>query len=133
MSYIDESLSKGEEVIHLFPHHTFVKFNQVGHFIIALFTLGLWLPVAIIYWLYWKNIEQGITNKRVIHKYGIVSRKTKEMRINAIESINIKQGIIGRIFGFGTVTITGRGAGDVELKWMKDPMMVKRDIENVEL
>lgn len=132
MSYIDESLSKGEEVIHLFSHHGIVKFNQVGHFIIALFTLGIWLPIAIWHWLYWKNIEQAVTSKRVIHKYGIVSRKTKEMRINAIESITIKQGIIGRIFGFGTVTVTGRGAGDVELKWMKNPMMVKRDIENVE-
>jgi uncharacterized membrane protein YdbT with pleckstrin-like domain len=131
MSYIEESLSKGEEIINNFPHHGIVKFNQVGHFIIALFTLGVWLPIAIWHWLYWKNIEQAVTSKRVIHKYGIVSRKTKEMRINAIESITIKQGIIGRIFGFGTVTVTGRGAGDVDLKWMKDPMMVKRDIENV--
>lgn len=54
------------------------------------------------------------------------------MRLTSIESIFITQGIIGRIFGFGTVTITGRGQGDVKLTWMTDPMNVKKEIENLE-
>ncbi len=54
------------------------------------------------------------------------------MRLSAIESIIIKQGILGRILGYGTVLITGRGAGDVVIKWMSDPMRVKREIESAD-
>ena len=52
------------------------------------------------------------------------------MQLSAIESIIIKQGIIGRILGFGKLVIAGRGAGDVVIKWMSDPLRVKREIES---
>ena len=131
MSYIEESLSKGEEIYQVFPHHWMVKVAITIHFILGVLTV-IWLIPAVLIWLGWKNTEQGVTNKRVIYKHGIISRKTDEMRLSAIESIFINQGIIGRIFGFGTVTIAGRGQGDVKLKWMEDPMRVKREIENAE-
>lgn len=132
MSYIEQSLSKGEEIYQIFPHHWMVKIALVIHFILAFFTMGIWLIPAILIWLGWRNTEQGVTNKRVIHKHGIISRKTEEMRLNAIESVFINQGIFGRIFGYGTVTVTGRGQGDVKLKWMTDPLRVKREIENAD-
>ena len=132
MSYIQESLSNGEEVYRLFPHHWMIKVSIALHFVLALFTVGIWLIPAILIWLGWKNTEQGVTNKRVIRKSGIIARKTDEMRLTAIESIFINQTILGRIFGFGTVTVIGRGQGDVTLKWMTDPLQVKREIENAE-
>lgn len=132
MSYIEESLSKGEHIYQIFLHHWMVKFSIVIHFIFGVLTMGIWLIPAILIWLSWRNTEQGVTNKRVIYKHGIISRKTDEMRLSAIESIIIKQGIIGRILGYGTVIIAGRGIGDVAIKWMTDPMRVKRDIENAD-
>jgi uncharacterized membrane protein YdbT with pleckstrin-like domain len=132
MSYIQESLSKGEEIYQIFQHHWMVKVSIALHFIAAVLTMGIWLIPAILIWLGWKYTEQGVTSKRVIYKHGIISRKTDEMRLSAIESIFITQGILGRIFGFGTVTITGRGQSDVKLKWMADPLRVKKEIENAE-
>ena len=79
-----------------------------------------------------EKTEQGVTNRRVIRKHGIISRKTDELRLSTIEAVFINQGILGRILGFGTVTVTGRGQGDVKLKWMADPLRVKREIENAE-
>lgn len=131
MSYIEKSLSKGEEVYQVFPHHWMVKFAIAIHFTLALLTI-IWLIPAILIWLNWRSTEQGVTNKRVIFKHGIISRKTDEIRLSAIESIFINQGIFGRIFGYGTITVTGRGQGDVKLKWMSDPLRVKREIENAE-
>ncbi len=132
MSYIEESLSKGEEIYQIFKHHWMVKFTIAIHFVFAFLTLGIWLIPAILVWLAWRNTEQGVTNKRVIYKHGIISRKTDEMRLNAIESVMINQGISGRMLGYGTVTVTGRGIGDVAMKWMDDPMRVKREIENAD-
>lgn len=132
MPYIEESLSKGEQIYQIFPHHWMVKVVIAIHFIFGVITAGIWLIPAIYIWLSWRFTEQGVTNKRVIFKHGIISRKTDEMRLTSIESIIINQSVLGRILGYGTVVITGRGAGDVVLQWMTDPMRVKREIESAD-
>lgn len=132
MSYIQESLSRGEEIYRIFPLHWVVGFTVAMHFVLGVVTFGIWLIPAIWIWLGWKKTEQGVTNKRVIHKHGIIGRTTSEMRLSAIESLHIQQGIAGRLFGFGTVTVTGRGEGDVVLRWVADPLQVKKQIEDAE-
>ncbi|WP_221796542.1 PH domain-containing protein [Oceanobacter mangrovi] len=130
MSYIENSLSKGEKIYRVFEHHWVIKFFLVLHLILCLTVV--WIPVALYYWLSWKFTEQGVTNKRVIRKSGIISRKTDEMKLGAIEAIEINQGIWGRILGFGTLTISGRGDGDVVMTWMANPVKAKRDIESAD-
>jgi uncharacterized membrane protein YdbT with pleckstrin-like domain len=132
MSYITDSLSQEEKIHKIFKNHGIVTLLIVLNFIIGILTLGIWLIPAFIYWLKWKNTENGVTNKRVIHKSGIISRRTDEMRLKSIESIYIRQGFWGRIFGFGTVVITGRGQGDVILRWIEEPLKAKIEIENAE-
>ena len=51
--------------------------------------------------------EFAITNRRVIIKTGLISRKTFEMNLSKIESVNIDQTILGRILGYGTIIIVG--------------------------
>lgn len=53
------------------------------------------------------------------------------MKLRSIETIEINQGIIGRIFGFGAIKVTGRGISDFMFKGIDDPMSVKRQIESV--
>ena len=78
-----------------------------------------------------RSIEQGVTNKRVILKTGIISRHTEEMKLSSIETVEIEQSIWGRMFGYGTVKLTGRGISDVKFRNIDDPMYVKREIESV--
>lgn len=131
MGYIQESLSNGEEVRALFRLHWFSKIPMVIWIILAIPTLGLTLLLAIWEWLKLRSIEQGVTNKRVILKKGIISRKSEEMKISSIETVEIAQGVIGRMFGFGTVRVTGRGISDLVFKNIDDPMDVKRKIESI--
>jgi len=53
--------------------------------------------------------EFAITNKRVIIKVGLISRKTLEMNLSKIESVNVDQSILGRILRYGTLTVIGTG------------------------
>ncbi len=131
MSYIEQSLSTNEKIEHIFQLHWFVWIPVVIWFILGLLTMGVTLPIALYLFLRIKFLEQGVTNKRVILKSGIISRKTEEMKLTSIETVEIDQGILGRIFGFGTVKITGRGISNVLLKNIDDPMSVKRQIEGV--
>ena len=131
MSYIQESLSEGEKVEALFKLHWFAWVPMWIWIILGIPTLGLTWLIAIYDFLRLRAIEQGVTNKRVILKKGIISRKTEEMKLTSIETVEIDQGVFGRIFGFGTVKITGRGISDFVFKGIDDPMSVKRQIESV--
>ena len=131
MSYIEESLSNGENINKIFEHHWIVKFMIFLNFLFGILTI-LWLIPAIVIWLKWKYTENGVTNKRVIHKHGIISRVTDEIRLSAIESIQIHQSLWGRLFGYGDVVVAGRGHGEVVIRWVADPLEAKKLIENSE-
>ena len=131
MGYIQDSLSDGEEVRALFKLHWFAKSWMILWIILAIPTIGITLIFALWEWLKLRNIEQGVTNKRIIRKQGIISRKSEEMKITSIETVEIIQGVMGRIFGYGDIKVTGRGTSDVLFKKINDPMDVKRRIESV--
>ena len=131
MSYIEESLSAGEKVQALFRFHWFAWVPMVLWLLLGLVTFGLTWLIALYEFLRLRFIEQGVTNKRVILKKGIISRKTEEMKITSIETVELNQGVWGRIFGFGTIKVTGRGISDVVFHAVADPMAVKRQIESV--
>lgn len=130
-AYIKESLSDGEQVHAVFRLHWMAWISVWIWCLAALLTLGLLAPVAIYMWLSLRSLEQGVTNKRVIIKRGIISRRTEEMKIRSIETVELRQQLLGRLFGFGDVKITGRGTSDLVLRGVDDPMSVKRQIESV--
>lgn len=102
MGYVEKSLSDGEEVLEKFKYHWIVKIPIIIEFIsIILIPLALFAALSI------RFVEHGLTNKRVIFKKGIIGRKTQEMRIDSIETVEIQQGVLARILGYGTVSITG--------------------------
>jgi uncharacterized membrane protein YdbT with pleckstrin-like domain len=131
MSYIEESLSAGEKIEGLFKLHWSARVPLVLWIILGFVSFGLTWIMAIYEYFRLKFVEQGVTNKRVILKTGIISRRTEEMKVTSIETVEIDQGILGRIFGFGTVKVTGRGLSDVFFKRVDDPMAVKRQIESI--
>jgi len=131
MSYIEDSLSSGEVIHKVFQLHWFAKVPIYCWLVLGLVTFGLTWLIALYEYFRLRSIEQGVTNKRVILKNGIISRHTEEMKLSSIETVEIEQGIWGRMFGYGTVKLTGRGISDVKFRNIDDPMQVKRDIESV--
>ena len=55
--------------------------------------------------------EIVVTDRRVIFKRGLLSRHTVEMNVSKIETVDVEQGLSGRIWGYGTLLIRGTGAG----------------------
>jgi uncharacterized membrane protein YdbT with pleckstrin-like domain len=131
MSYIETSLSEGEKVVKLFRLHWTARLWLVLWIVLILPTFGIALLLAIYEWVRLRSLEYGVTNKRVITKKGIIGRQTEEMKIGSIETVEIDQGVLGRILGYGDVKVTGRGISDVVFKRMDDPMAMKRHIEGV--
>jgi len=131
MPYIEDSLSAGEQIVGFFRLHWISRSWMALWIVLAIPTVGITLILVLYEFLRLRSIEQGVTNKRVIYKKGIISRKSEEMKLNSIETVEIDQGITGRLLGFGNVTVTGRGLSNVIFKTVDDPMAVKRQIESV--
>ena len=53
--------------------------------------------------------ELAVTDHRVIYKSGLLSRHTIEMNRDKVESVDVDQSLLGRIFGYGTVIVRGTG------------------------
>lgn len=68
-----------------------------------------------------KTSEFAITSRRMIMKTGIVSTKSLELLHRKIETIGIDQGLIGKIFGFGSVTLTGTGGKSHSFRFIELP------------
>lgn len=70
--------------------------------------------------------ELVITNRRVVAKWGLISRDTIEMNLSKVETLKVKQSIMGRILGFGTIVVCGTGATQSPIKGIKDPLAFRR-------
>ncbi|MCJ7448063.1 MAG: PH domain-containing protein [Bacteroidales bacterium] len=97
-TYVNKNLIKDEHVAYETKYHWIIFISLRG-----LFTL--FIAPAIERWL----AEFVITNRRIVIKTGFISRKTIEMNLSKIESVNVDQSFFGRIFGYGSITIIGTG------------------------
>ena len=130
MSYIEESLAPGETVVAIFNLHWTAKWRLIVYLLLAIPTLGIALLAAVYEWIRLRSIEQGVTNRRVIRKTGIMSRATEELRLASIETIDLHQSAWGRLFGFGDVVLTGRGESSMVFARLAAPLDAKRAIES---
>jgi len=125
-SYIDSVLMKDENITYtgkvslwsLFPYFF------VGLFFIFLYGVGVLFWVAA--YIKYKTTELAITNKRVVAKFGFISRKTIEINIKKVESIQVDQGILGRIFNFGSLVVSGAGNPQAPIPGISNPVGFRR-------
>jgi uncharacterized membrane protein YdbT with pleckstrin-like domain len=79
-------------------------------------------------WFRRVTTEIVVTDKRIIHKVGWIARRTEEMNMTKVETVDVRQGIFGRLFGFGTVLIIGIGSSWEPLAFVKSPLELRNAI-----
>ena len=120
MGYIEANLLAGERVIHRATLHKVIFVWPTILFLMACVTVAgsgaaaafffLLAAVTTAYsYIRYKASEFGVTNKRVLAKVGLISRRSIEILLTKVEGIGVNQGIMGRILGYGTIVITGTG------------------------
>lgn len=125
-SYIEGTLIKDEKIIYTgnISLWSLAPLIALGVLFLAVFGLGIifWIVAYIRY----KSTELAFTNKRVIAKFGFISRQTVELNIAKVESIQVDQSMLGRIFNFGTLIISGAGNPQAPIPGISDPMAFRR-------
>lgn len=72
--------------------------------------------------------EIVVTDRRVIFKRGVLSRHTVEMNVSKIETVDVEQGLLARMFDYGTVIIRGTGSGFEPLRGVGSPLAIRNAI-----
>ncbi len=106
----------------------FANVKRIPYYLYGEIAWAVYFPIALVFTivalfalLSIKFQAFVITNKRVIAYYGFIIRIAFELKIDQVESITVYQGIIGSLFGYGTVQVCGIGASKARVHFVKNP------------
>ena len=99
----------------------------------TMFLAALLVILPVFIWRIFKFLctEYGLTNKRLILKKGIIRIIVADIPVERIESIYCFQGIMGRIFNYGTIRINGIGGQTPVFFMVSHPYIFRRNIADV--
>ncbi len=123
--YVQENLTRGEGVVYE-ATVSWVPFvpGLILAGLLSFFIVGI--PVLIYVIAVRRNIELALTNNRVMAKSGVFRRTTIEMNLNRVESVQIHQGLLGRILNYGSLVVSGAGNPQERIRAIKDPLTFRR-------
>jgi uncharacterized membrane protein YdbT with pleckstrin-like domain len=71
------------------------------------------------------STESVVTNKKIIHKRGLMKVDETEIPLNHIEGVKVKQTAFDRLIKRGNILVTGIGMEQMEMKKIADPAMFR--------
>jgi uncharacterized membrane protein YdbT with pleckstrin-like domain len=144
MSYTESHLLPGETIkykghLHWFP---FLPAYLLGALFTGIAITGfalqmLWLGIAglavaipTFVWLFiTRTTEFSVTDKRVVIKVGFIQRRTVETMLGKVESIQVNQGVIGRLFDYGSILVVGTGGTQDSFHNIANPLEFRRQVQ----
>ncbi len=125
-SYVEDALVKDERIVHLGHISLWSLWHLIALGIVLLPAFGLGLIFLVVAYVKYRTTELAITNKRVIVKTGFIRRSTIEININKVESLQVDQEVLGRMFNFGTLIISGAGTPQAPVAGISRPMEFRK-------
>lgn len=121
-SYVEGALVKDERVVHIGHISLWSMWHLIAFGVVLIPAVGLGLVFLAVAYVRYKSTELAVTTKRVIVKHGFIRRQTVEINLNKVESIQVDQGVLGRVFDFGTLVISGTGTSHAPISGIAQPM-----------
>jgi uncharacterized membrane protein YdbT with pleckstrin-like domain len=120
-SYVESVLIPGEQV--RYEGHI-SAWSLMPKILLGIVLLPVGIGLILLLWalVIYKSTELAITNKRVIAKFGFISRRTVEINLAKVESIEVVQGLLGRMFDFGTIHVRGTGSTMAPVPDISEPL-----------
>ena len=142
MSYVDRNLLEGEEVVYRARLHRLIFLPPVAVAVVGLAVAifvnaiaGAVFGVAAVLvfiprFVRYMTSEFAVTNKRVIVKVGLINRHTLELVLTKIETVGVDQGVLGRIFNYGTIVVTGTGGTKEPFTNIANPLGFRKQVQS---
>jgi uncharacterized membrane protein YdbT with pleckstrin-like domain len=127
-SYVSKTLSPGESILHTASISLWTQTPLILLGLVLLPAFGIGLIFWLMAYVRYKSTELAVTNKRTVAKFGFISRRTIEMNLPKIETIQVRQGLLGRIFDYGSLIISGAGIPQEPIPGISKPMEFRRAV-----
>lgn len=108
----------------LFSYST--QFQQI-----ILFFIGFAFLWILMTWITYHFSSITIKRKQVILRTGMLIRQTVDIPLSKIETIDIRQSIVGSILRYGALVITGTGGTRHVINYIDKPLTCRRYIEQL--
>jgi uncharacterized membrane protein YdbT with pleckstrin-like domain len=119
-SYVNQHLIKDETVAFETKLHWVIFFSLKSIFTLTIYAwLKRWLS------------EFVITNRRIVIKEGFIARRTFEMNLSKIETVNVDQTVMGRMLNYGSITIIGTGGTKETFHNIAKPMAFRKAFQEL--
>jgi uncharacterized membrane protein YdbT with pleckstrin-like domain len=105
-------------------HSTALVWLALAAFVVAAILLGVGAIER-------SATEMALTNKRVIVKTGLATRRTIELVLSRIETIVVEEPAMGRLLGYGTVIIRGTGGTPEVFEKIDHPLEFREAVQSV--
>lgn len=142
MSFIDSNLSSGERVVYRARLHWTTFVGAINLAILGLIFLSFGVMAAA--WALWTlaalfgvfamirylTSEFGVTDRRVLAKVGVIRRSSVDLLLGQVESVRVRQGILGRLLGYGTVVVVGSGGSTSVFPHISRPLRLRRHVND---
>jgi uncharacterized membrane protein YdbT with pleckstrin-like domain len=142
MGYVESNLLPNEQITYRAKLHWIIYALPVIVFLIAIVVAlggGGWIAgmaIAIVGfvlflppWIKATSSEFAITNKRVLIKVGLIRRHSLELLLQKVEGIGVDQGVLGRVLGYGTITVSGVGGTKETFQMISNPLEFRRQVQ----
>ena len=141
MGYVDSSLLPDEQIVYKATLHWTIFWQCWVIILIGIVSLifqpivgGLIIFVGLLVglrkFIEYKTSEFAVTTKRVIIKVGVFRRRTLELLLRQVEAISVEQTVLGRMLGYGSVTLTGTGGVREVFHNISSPLEFRRQIHS---
>ncbi|MHC3437011.1 PH domain-containing protein [Natrialbaceae archaeon A-gly3] len=77
--------------------------------------------VSIVQYLFWTNTRYVITSSELYEKQGVLSQHVTQFRLDRIQTTSLSQSTLGRMLGYGDLTVYTAGSGESELTFRRVP------------
>jgi uncharacterized membrane protein YdbT with pleckstrin-like domain len=97
--------------------------------VLAAFLVGAVMLIK--HWWRRFTTEVAVTDRRIICKTGFVKRRTVEMHMDKVESVDVDQSILGRLLNYGDITVRGTGETMERLRMIDAPIEFRNHVTAV--
>jgi membrane protein YdbS with pleckstrin-like domain len=141
MSYFGDDLMADEHVVYSTSLHWIIFWRPAVLFVIAMVGLvivsGGWMVLSNLFvplagldalslFMLYLSSEVRVTDQRVLGKAGWLPHQSLEAPLSEIEELSVRQGILGRMFGYGTIVVSSAGGLRRRLAHIREPLELQR-------
>jgi uncharacterized membrane protein YdbT with pleckstrin-like domain len=149
MGYLDQVLQPGEKILYRTTVSWTLFIPGIALLIVAIVVFvaadqasapSVWANVLFLIiglpalfllakaWFVRWTTEIAVTSARVILKRGFIRRHTIEMNKDKVESVDVDQSLLGRLFNYGNITVRGTGSSLEPVRMIDHPLRFRSQV-----